>query len=199
MKEGRRMRYQVVEPSLKFGSYGAEACIMILDPGTNNDEEIERILNTAHEVGAVIWDDAAGHAETQYVFALPGKTQTKYRKDDLVRELNGVKRGKKEAKASKDETPAGFVNPEAFWEYEGAYSIELTTDAAKGNMPRSIVYEGDMAFVARGQIKLNTGSFQFRSEVEPFYCAFRYMKAIRDGQGKLLWVNNRYRKQGRQS
>ncbi|MBI5654196.1 hypothetical protein HZC53_00865 [Candidatus Uhrbacteria bacterium] len=80
------MGYKFVSPNSQFRGYGAEACLRFDDRKDLEPEELDGILSSAHENGAIIWDDAVGN-ETAYVVELPGRPQETYTKDALVRSL----------------------------------------------------------------------------------------------------------------
>jgi hypothetical protein len=86
-----------------------------------------------------------------------------------------------------------FQNPSGYWEYDGAFSIELTPDADKSIVPPGAEVQGDIVRVHHGRIKQTMGGIQLYSEGRPFYWGYPRIKAIRDENGNLLWVNYDYR------
>ncbi len=101
---------------------------------------------------------------------------------------SGIKEGVAAMKDTQD-----FVNPTGYWEHQGAYSVELTDDAKTDIVFRSVVIEGRVATVTHGRIKQVMGGIQFYSLEQPFCWSYKFIKTIRDGSGKLLWVNWDYR------
>jgi hypothetical protein len=86
-----------------------------------------------------------------------------------------------------------FQNPSGYWEHDGAFSVELTSDADKSIVPPSAEVRGDTVHVRNGRIKQTMGGIQLYSEGSPFYWGYPRIKAIRNGNGGLLWVNYNYR------
>ncbi len=86
-----------------------------------------------------------------------------------------------------------FRNPTGYWEYDGAFSVELTPDADKSIVPPSAEIRGDVVHVRHGRIKQTMGGIQLYSEGNPFYWGYPRIKVIRDGSGNLLWVNYNHR------
>lgn len=83
-----------------------------------------------------------------------------------------------------------FVNPRGYWEYEGAYSAELTPDARWNllvDIP-SIRIEGHTVHVPSGRAHTMMFGIQLWSLGEAFYFTETNVKVIRDGNGDLLWV-----------
>lgn len=87
----------------------------------------------------------------------------------------------------------GFTNPTGYWEYQGAFSVELTDAADLSHVPEGVSVAGQTATVARGRIKQVMGGIQLYALEQPFCWGYKFIKAIRDGSGKLLWVNRDYR------
>lgn len=86
-----------------------------------------------------------------------------------------------------------FKNPSPYWEHQGAFSVELTPDADKSIAPATTEIRGDTVHVKQGRIKEVMGGIQLYSLESPFYWGYPRIKAIRDGNGNLLWVNYDYR------
>lgn len=86
-----------------------------------------------------------------------------------------------------------FRNPSGYWEYEGAFSVELTHEADKSIVPASAVIKGDTIYFSDGRIKQTIGGIQLYSSDQPFFWGYVFLKVIRDGKGKLIWVNYNYR------
>lgn len=84
-------------------------------------------------------------------------------------------------------------NPLGYWSYEGAYSVELTDDADKSIAPTSVTFDGQTASIMFGRIKQTMGGIQLYSGDSPFHWGYRFVKAIRDGNHRLIWVNDKYR------
>ncbi len=85
-----------------------------------------------------------------------------------------------------------FENPQGCWEHNGAFSVELVHGADKSVVPFSAKVDGDTIRVRYGIIKQTMGGIQFYSCGSLFYWGYPSVKVIRDGQGKLLWVNNEH-------
>lgn len=86
-----------------------------------------------------------------------------------------------------------FQNPSGYWKHQGAFSVELTDDAPISIVPSSVVVDGNKVIVREGRIEQTIGGIQLYSHEQPFHCGYSMIKKIRDGNGKLLWLNNRYR------
>ena len=86
-----------------------------------------------------------------------------------------------------------FRNPSGYWEYEGAFSVELTHEADKSIVPAGVKIKGDTIYVSNGRIKQTIGGIQLRSLNQPFFWGYQFLKVIRDGKGNLIWVNYTYR------
>ncbi len=86
-----------------------------------------------------------------------------------------------------------FQNPVEYWEYEGAFSVELVPGTDKKNAPRTAEVRGNIVRVPCGSIKQMSGAIQLYSQGSPFYWGYSCIKVIRDGHGGLLWVNYDYR------
>lgn len=86
-----------------------------------------------------------------------------------------------------------FQNPSGYWEHDGAFSVELVPEADKSIVPSSAEVEGDTVRVRHGRIKQTMGGIQLHSYESLFYWGYPRIKVIRNGQGKLLWVNYNYR------
>ena len=85
-----------------------------------------------------------------------------------------------------------FRNPTGYWEYEGSFSVELTSDADKSIVPSSAEIRDNTVHVRHGRIKQTMGGIQLYSKDSPFYWGYPYIKVIRDGNRNLLWVNYKY-------
>ncbi|MEZ4104170.1 MAG: hypothetical protein R3B60_02705 [Candidatus Paceibacterota bacterium] len=86
-----------------------------------------------------------------------------------------------------------FKNPSGYWKHDGSFSVELVPDADKSMVPTSAEIRGDTVHVCHGRIKQTMGSIQLYSYESQFCWGYPRIKVIRDGQGKLLWVNYNYR------
>ena len=86
-----------------------------------------------------------------------------------------------------------FKNPSGNWEHDGTFSVELVSGTDKSIVPPSAEVEGDTVRVRHGRIEQTIGGIQLYSYESPFYWGYPSIKVIRDGQGKLLWVNYNYR------
>lgn len=86
-----------------------------------------------------------------------------------------------------------FMNPKGYWEHQGAFSVELTDDADKSVAPESVVFDDQTAIIMYGHIKQTVGGIQLYAGDVPFYWGYRFIKAIRDGNRNLLWVNRDHR------
>ena len=86
-----------------------------------------------------------------------------------------------------------FKNPSVYWTHQGAFSVELASDADKSIVPSSAEIKDDIVYVSDGFIKQTKGGIQFYSIRSPFHWRYSDIKVIRDENGDLLWVNDRYR------
>lgn len=86
-----------------------------------------------------------------------------------------------------------FQNPSGYWEYDGVFSVELVKGADKSIVPPSAQIERNKVVVQSGRIKQTMGGIQLYSQESPFFWGYPNIKAIRDGEGNLLWVNNNHR------
>ena len=95
---------------------------------------------------------------------------------------------------STSEEIRSFKNPTGYWEHHGAFAIELTDDADKSIVPSSARVEGNIVRVANGRIKQSMGGIDFYSGDQPFGWGYPWVKMIKDGEGRTLWVNINYSK-----
>ncbi len=86
-----------------------------------------------------------------------------------------------------------FQNPTGYWEHQGAYSVELTPEAETNRVPEGVRVNGTVVTVEVGRVKQTMGGIQLYALEKPFYWGYSYIRCIRDGDGKLLWVNNNCR------
>ncbi|MHB0865462.1 MAG: hypothetical protein ACYC1Y_00960 [Minisyncoccota bacterium] len=86
-----------------------------------------------------------------------------------------------------------FVNPKSYWQHQGPFSVELTDDADKSIAPATVKFEGNVAHVEDGYIKQTVGRIQLYASEKPFYWGYAFIKVIRDGNRKPIWVNYHYR------
>ncbi|MES2223484.1 MAG: hypothetical protein V4469_00965 [Patescibacteria group bacterium] len=86
-----------------------------------------------------------------------------------------------------------FQNPDGNWGHDGGFSVELTPNAVREGLPTGVVLDGDFAHVANGRIRQSMGAIQLFSGDAPFYWRYGSIKAIRDSDNNLLWVNYDYR------
>ncbi len=82
-----------------------------------------------------------------------------------------------------------FKNPQGSWSHRGAYVIELASGANRGKVPRDIELDGNTIRVYEGEVSYTIGGFHFKNRAKPFYWTSADMRSIRDGKGRLLWVN----------
>jgi len=83
-----------------------------------------------------------------------------------------------------------FTNPSGYWTHQGAFSVELASDADKSIVPSSAEIKDDIVYINDGFIKQTINGIQFYSNRSPFYWAYPYIMVVRDEKGNLLWVNN---------
>lgn len=86
-----------------------------------------------------------------------------------------------------------FVNPTGCWEHRGAYTVLLTDDAATDRLPGSVLVHNKTLHVAQGLVAQSIGGIQFYADGQPFFWRYPFVKAIRDKDGNLIWLNNIYR------
>ncbi len=91
---------------------------------------------------------------------------------------------------------SSFVNPDGYWEHQGAFSVELTQRAGRAHVPATVRFEGNIAYVDTGRIKQTVGGIQLYSFEKPFFWPYDRMRVIRNKDGKLLWVNKDYSTMG---
>ncbi len=86
-------------------------------------------------------------------------------------------------------------NPTEYWsEYNGTFSIELTPGAPKHGVPKmGTTIEENIVYIRNGRVKKVLGGVQLCVYGQSFYYPYSMMKAIRNGDGNLLWQNNEYR------
>ena len=84
-----------------------------------------------------------------------------------------------------------FQNPTGFWDYAGAFSIELDSErSADMVIDRTLVTENKIS-VQSGEIHQSMGGIDFLFSGQTHHFGYRHLQIIRDGEGNLLWVNNR--------
>ena len=86
-----------------------------------------------------------------------------------------------------------FNNPTGYWEHQGSYSVELVPGAAKSHLPPTARVSGNTVHVQTGRVKQSMGGIQFYSFEQPFSWGYKFIKAIKDGSGNLIWQNHDYR------
>jgi len=86
-----------------------------------------------------------------------------------------------------------FENPEGYWEYGGAFSVELAPGVSKDNIPKDAFIEGNSVRVENGRIRQAIGGIQFYAKDQPFRWPYKDIVAIRDRDGNPIWLNNDYR------
>lgn len=86
-----------------------------------------------------------------------------------------------------------FQNSTGYWSHTGSFSVQLTDDALTHNVPGSARIVGRVVHVPEGEVGQSIGGIQMRSRGQDFAWGYNFIKAIRDGEGKLIWVNNHFR------
>ena len=98
------------------------------------------------------------------------------------------------AEEEKTEKPeSSFQNPDGYWKHHGSFSVELVSGASKDRIPKDVNAENDLIKVSQGRVEQQMGGIVFFSQEKHFRWPYREIKAIRDGDGRLLWVNDEYR------
>jgi hypothetical protein len=94
------------------------------------------------------------------------------------------------------ENLAVFENPTGNWEHRGDFSVELVEGTETTHVPasESVMFKNGIAYVTSGKVQQCIGGIQMSTaEMQPFYWGYSSVKVIRDGNGKLLWVNHDFR------
>ena len=86
-----------------------------------------------------------------------------------------------------------FTNPTGYWGYNGAYVVLLTDDTATDRLPSSVLVHGKTVRVAHGLVTQSIGGIQFYADGQPFFWRYKFVKEVRDKNGKLIWQNNTHR------
>jgi hypothetical protein len=83
-----------------------------------------------------------------------------------------------------------FVNPTGLWSHTGSYSIEFVPGSPTSHIPANVELNKSVARVHSGKVQQNMGGIDFTADRKTFCWGYRYLRCIRDGNGKLLWVNS---------
>jgi len=89
-----------------------------------------------------------------------------------------------------------FINPDGYWEYQGPFSVEVTPGAKRDHVPCTVRFEGNIAYIDAGRIKQTIGGIQLYAFETPFYWGNNMIRAIRDKDGRPIWVNRNYSEMG---
>ena len=85
-----------------------------------------------------------------------------------------------------------FTNPTGYWEHNGGYAVLLTDDTVTDRLPSSVLVHGKTVRVEHGLVAQSIGGIQFYSDGQPFFWRYKFVKEVRNKDGKLIWQNNTY-------
>ena len=85
-----------------------------------------------------------------------------------------------------------FRNPGGYWEHKGVFSVDLTPDAYKDIVPDGAKIKGNTVHAQDGVVKLEPRGIRLCTRGAnrgSIWWPFIYVKVVRDGEGKPIWVN----------